>query len=148
MNMILDSYDYTDTRTIGRLLIRGDAPGDGEFFCYTLEDRVRPPGAEKIPGETAIPAGRYRVRITWSNRFNRNMPLLENVPNFSGIRMHPLNRASETEGCIGVGFQRTEDELRESRKAYDELLSRIIAGERDDGECWIEVRRNGAPNDV
>lgn len=65
--------------TFGEILI------NNKFFCYTLEDKIR---EIKIPGQTAIPAGEYEIIINRSVRFKRLMPLLLNVPNFAGIRMH------------------------------------------------------------
>lgn len=84
------------------LYTEGDLFIDGEFFCNTLEDAVREEGI-KIPGETAIPEGEYEVTITWSPRFGKELPILANVPMFSGIRIHPGNDKDDTEGCILVG---------------------------------------------
>lgn len=64
---------FTEESTIGKLFI------NGQFHCFTLEDKVRP---EKIKSITAIPAGRYEIAITFSNRFQEMMPLLLNVPNY------------------------------------------------------------------
>jgi hypothetical protein len=74
--------------TIGTLYVNGKAE------CFTLEDvrrevKGRPVEEWKVPGETAIPAGVYNIVITPSNRFKRDLPLLENVPGFQGIRIHP-----------------------------------------------------------
>ena len=110
---------FSDETTIGVL-------DYGEFRCFTLEDKVRPPGV-KVPGMTAIPAGRYRVEITWSNRFRRPMPLLFSVPNFEGIRIHSGNKAEDTEGCILVGKTRAQDWISDSRKAFDALFELIKA---------------------
>ena len=74
---------------------------DGRFGVLHLEDVVRQ--GEKVPGQTAIPEGIYTVQITFSNRFKRDLPLLLNVPNFEGIRIHPGNTDADTEGCILVG---------------------------------------------
>lgn len=46
---------------------------DGHFAAFTLEDEIRerpgePVGAWKVPGATAIPAGRYRVIVTPSHQ--------------------------------------------------------------------------------
>lgn len=100
--------------TIGRLLI------DGEFQCWTLEDVVRP---AKIAGKTAIPAGTYKVIITESNRFKRRLPLLVDVPEFAGIRIHPGNCAADTEGCILVGTSVSQDWIGGSRNAFNELFA-------------------------
>ena len=86
---------YNEHETIGELFI------DGVFECYTLEDVVRPEG-EKIYGETAIGYGQYNIEISWSPRFRRMLPLLLDVPNIKGIRIHPGNYHQDTEGCILV----------------------------------------------
>lgn len=106
--------------TIGLLTV------DGQNECFTLEDVVRPAG-EKIYGETAIPAGTYNVVITPSKRFGRDLPLLENVPNFDGVRIHPGNTAADTDGCILVGTSKGPDVVFESRKAFDALFPKIKA---------------------
>jgi len=80
--------------TLGHLFV------DGTPFCVTLEDVVR--GA-KVYGETAIPAGRYPVKITWSVKFQREMVAVEDVPGFTGIRIHSGNDADDTLGCVLVG---------------------------------------------
>lgn len=111
--------------TQGELLI------DGVHECYTLEDVVRP---VKVAGITAIPAGTYRVTVTMSPRFGRLLPLLNDVPGFSGVRVHPGNTAADTEGCILVGDAPAPDFLGKSRAAFDRLLAKInsaaVAGER------------------
>ena len=83
---------------------------DGELVCFALEDPVRErPGVPveewKIKGETAIPAGRYRVQIMWSPRFARFLPRLQDVPGFVGVLIHPGNYPRDTEGCILPGTQ-------------------------------------------
>lgn len=83
----------------------------GELICYILEDQVRPdpnpatPENEaKVFGETAIPAGRYRVKITMSPKFKKMLPILEDVPGFTGIRVHPGNTHEDTMGCLLPGM--------------------------------------------
>lgn len=100
MKIILYRHTYNteiDENIIGDLFI------DGEFFCHTLEDKKRADGV-KVKHETAIPAGTYKVILTMSNRFKRVMPLLVNVPMFSGIRMHGGNDSEDTSGCPLVAF--------------------------------------------
>lgn len=119
MNLKLTRVILTDRSTIGALTI------DGEDECFTLEDRVRPPGAEKVPGKTAIPAGRYEVIISYSQRFKRALPLLLNVPNFQGIRIHPGNTEVDTHGCILVGRTKGPDFIGESRIAFEQLFEKL-----------------------
>jgi len=118
MQITIKRLHKTDTSTIGELLI------DGVFECYTLEDVER---EVKIKAETAIPKGTYKVIINQSNRFKRLMPLLLNVPNFEGVRIHAGNTNHDTEGCILVGRTRSKDFIGQSRKAYDKLFKKMQA---------------------
>jgi hypothetical protein len=106
----------TDNSTIGELTI------DGKFECYTLEDKERD---VKIKCETAIPKGTYKVIINQSNRFKKLLPLLLDVPNFEGVRIHPGNTNHDTEGCILVGRTRSKDFIGQSRKAFATLFAKM-----------------------
>jgi len=108
----------TPSWTLGQIYV------GGEFFCYTLEDVVRPDGEEKVYGQTAIPEGLYEVRVTWSPRFKTNLPLLIDVPGYSGVRIHAGNSTDDTEGCILVGesWDISTGKLARSRAALDRLL--------------------------
>ena len=116
MELLLKRIHKTETSTIGELSI------DGKFECYTLEDVER---AVKVKNETAIPKGKYKVIITPSNRFKRDLPLLQNVPGFEGIRIHSGNTNHDTEGCILVGQTRAADFIGNSRKAFDKLFPKL-----------------------
>ena len=103
---------------------------DGHYQCFTLEDEIREqPGRSvedwKVPGQTAIPSGRYRVVVTPSQRFQRDLPLLLEVPGFSGIRVHPGNGTGDTSGCILVGQDRQPGRLRQSRVACEALCEQL-----------------------
>jgi len=106
------------TCTIGELLV------DGEHECWTLEDVVRPTG-EKVDGDTAIPFGTYPVTITFSNRFQCDMPLLVGVPNYTGVRLHYGNTAADTSGCLLLGTEHTGTSVLNSRVAYNRLFPKI-----------------------
>ena len=122
MKLHLKRLHRTDKSTIGELTI------DGKFECYTLEDIERD---VKIKSETAIPKGTYKVIINQSNRFKRLMPLLLNVPNFEGVRIHAGNTNHDTEGCILVGRTRGVDFIGQSRKAYDSLFKKMQEAKED-----------------
>ena len=110
----------------------GDLFVDGKLFCNTLEDTVRDlnkdgdlndAGEGKVYGQTAIPYGTYEVVITYSNRFKKQLPLLENVKGFEGIRIHPGNTKEDTHGCILVGINSKKGMVTESKKTFDKLFS-------------------------
>ena len=100
----------------------GEMTVDGKWECYTLEDKERD---IKIKSETAIPKGTYKVIINKSNRFKKLLPLLLNVPNFEGVRIHPGNTNHDTEGCILVGRTRSKDFVGQSRKAFESLFAKM-----------------------
>ena len=109
---------YRDTYTIGKMYI------NGEYFCDTLEDKVRVMNSinDKIKGETAIPAGTYKITLEMSPRFKRKLPLLHDVPYFSGILIHRGNTAKDTHGCILVGENKVKGQVINSTKAEVALM--------------------------
>jgi hypothetical protein len=130
MKLLLKRFSHSDKSTIGKLFL------DGAFFCHTLEDVTRP---EKVYGETAIPEGVYKVKITYSPRFKRDLPLLLNVPKFEGIRIHAGNTAKDTEGCILVGDLAGQDIVWQSRAAFNRLFDKLKAAQGAGEEITIEV---------
>jgi hypothetical protein len=134
MEITLNRQPSFEETTLGTLFI------DGAPYCATLEDVVRPDGEAKVDGRTAIPAGRYRVMVTFSNRFQRQMPLVCGVPGFEGIRIHPGNTAADTEGCILVGIVSDARTIINSRATFDGLFPRIVVGASSEEGCWIDVR--------
>ena len=89
-----------------------------------LEDTVRAPGV-KIPGKTAIPAGKYKIELTESLRFKKLMPRLKDVPGFTGVLIHPGNTAQDTEGCILVGKNRVKGKVLDSRETFQKLFTML-----------------------
>lgn len=110
----------TKESTIGELTV------DGKFECFILEDNYPTPYVKTF-GKTAIPAGRYRVAITFSPRFKVDMPLLFSVPGYEGVRIHPGNTAADTEGCLLPGKARGENTVTSSRDAYAALFAKLKA---------------------
>ncbi len=120
----LERFFFGENYTIGRLYV------NGEYFCDTLEDRVRDLTKEKkVYGETAIPAGTYEVRVTWSPTFKRNLPLLLGVPHFTGIRIHRGNTNKDTLGCILVGENKVKGMVINST-GYELSLTKMLSGQK------------------
>ena len=117
--------------TIGKFLI------DNTYFCDTLEDPVRElidknkdgdfddPGEGKIYGETAIPAGRYKVVVTHSPKLKRRLPLIQDVTGYTGIRIHWGKNKFWSEGCPLVGENKIKGGLINGQY-YEKKLVEII----------------------
>ena len=97
MELFLERRHLKPEYTIGCLSVGSTR------FCDTLEPEVR---AVKVPGHTAIPAGRYEVIVNRSPRFGRELPRLLDVPGFEGILIHRGNPVKDTSGCILLGENR------------------------------------------
>ncbi len=130
LELVVQRRPSADGCTLGRMTI------DGAHECFTLEDVVRD---VKIPGETAIPAGRYAVAITFSQRFQRMLPLLCDVPGFTGIRIHAGNRSTDTDGCLLVGQSVAHDSILSSRLALAALQPQIATALAHDAPVWITL---------
>lgn len=140
MKLLLERRPSGASCTIGDLSVSGDPE------CFTLEDLVRevegaPVADWKVYGKTAIPAGTYVVRITYSNRFKRPLPLLIDVPGFEGVRIHPGNTDADTDGCIlpGTRIAPHGEAVEQSRAAFDRLFDRIAAAEAATDEITITI---------
>ena len=107
---------------------------DGKYFSDALEDPDR--GLTdtmsleeikkiKIKGNTCIPYGTYNITITYSPRFKKNLPLLNNVKGFDGIRIHSGNKPQDTEGCLLPGFNKVKGQVIDSRVTTDKLIAQI-----------------------
>ena len=126
MKIEVKRFYYGDKHTIGKLFV------DGQYLCYTLEDKMRQeadkPVAEwKVYSQTAIPTGDYSVMITLSNRFKKVLPILLNVDGFSGVRIHAGNSSADTEGCIlvGMNWDGKSDFIANSRVALNLLMDKM-----------------------
>lgn len=106
----------TKDHTHGKLYI------EDIYFCDTIEDQERD---VKVQNQTAIPCGTYKVIVNKSTRFKKLMPLLLNVPNFTGVRIHSGNTKEDTEGCVLVGKKLKDGFIKSSRVTFKELMSRL-----------------------
>ena len=138
MELLLKRIYKGDKYTIGKLYI------DGEWFCDTIEDVVRslPKDCpytskgknceckEKVYGKTAIPAGTYKVILSYSNRFKRILPELLNVPHFLGIRIHRGNTEQDSAGCIILGENKVKGKVINSTP-YEIKLVKLLENQKN-----------------
>ena len=125
----------TDISTIGSLFI------NGEFFCYTLEDKDRGLkqsdnllfiNAKKIFGLTAIPSGTYKLIVNQSPKFKRMLPRILDIKGFDGVLIHRGNTADHSLGCLLVGYKKGENSIFESTKAESDLVNRLLLHNSED----------------
>ena len=97
----------------GRLVI------DGRWFCDTLE-RV---GYQ-------IPAICYPIRVTQSPKFRRLLPIVQNVPQRSGIRFHRGTKPEHSTGCILLPDLETQNKftnlLLDTQNTHEEIILEVI----------------------
>ena len=116
---------FAKDRTLGELHLEGTG-----YFCDTLEPHCIDWSKEKkVAGKTAIPEGRYKVKVGWSPRAGKNVPWLKNVPHFKDIQIHTGNIPGHTRGCILVGSAEN-NVLVDSRLVF-ECLMKKLACEKD-----------------
>ena len=140
--------------TIGELLL--DECG---YLCDTLEDEDRGLTQEmpvsmiqtlKVYGQTAIPKGTYRVRMevvspklknkAYARKYGGCLPRLENVPGWEGVLIHPFNTAEESLGCIGPGVYAGGGRIKDSTKAFYDLMDFYLVPAHKRGEAiWITI---------
>ena len=128
--------------TLGKLYV------DGVYFCDTLEDRdrgltqnmsVEQIKSIKVPGETAIPKGTYKVTLdVVSPKFSKypfymqtcegKLPRLIDVKDYEGVLIHVADgpkRDSLVQGCIGIGNLSAEEYLMNGKKVFIELYNKL-----------------------
>lgn len=127
MELLLERKYPKSNYTIGNLYL------NGKFYCNILEDTVRDInkngtfdcGEFKISGHTAIPYGEYEVKVTYSPKFKRELPLLLNVKHFEGIRIHRGNTEKDSSGCLLPGENTKKGMVLNSTK-YELELTKLI----------------------
>lgn len=134
MELLLKRNQFHPTSTIGDLFV------DGTFECFILEDVVREPGV-KVYGKTAIPAGKYEIVLIHSPKFKRVLPMLKDVPMFTGILIHPGNKPEDTEGCLLPGRKIASPTfLSESKLAFNALYPKIEKAIKAGEKVFITIQ--------
>ena len=115
MKIIVVRDTFTPVTTLGTVFLVLPGEDEEKHYAYSCEDvdrsldqamtpeEVR---AVKVPCQTAIPTGTYRVAFTYSPHFERHTLEVLDVPGFRGIRIHPGNDESDTAGCLLFGLHR------------------------------------------
>lgn len=133
MELLLKRKTFTDDSSIGELSI------NGVFECYTLEDKdrnlvstmsLKTVNELKVYGGTAIPYGKYEVVISFSERFQKYLPLLVNVIGYEGIRIHEGNTSASTSGCLLPGKTKGVNVVGGSVLAFTALFKKLKAVEK------------------
>jgi len=154
MELLLQRISTGDESTLGIMFEGHYSNPDNPpvFQCFTMEDQ---PNEPKVPGETRIPAGRYRVLVRreggMHSRYGVKFPWhqgmlwLQDVPDFKWVYIHPGNYDDDTEGCIlpGDGAISNVPErgmVTRSVGAYERLYKKILAHFGNlDNEVWITI---------
>jgi hypothetical protein len=140
INLLLHRRFLGADYTIGSLYV------DGAYFCDTLEDTDRGltqsmPLEEiariKIPHETAIPTGVYKVIVNRSPAKKRMLPRLLDVPGFSVILIHRGNTKNDSSGCILVGENKVKGKVINST-GYEKRLVEILT-EAEELNCELRI---------
>ena len=128
MEILVKRLYKNSAYTIGKMYI------DGQYLCDTVEDCDRglnqsmtsqQIAVKKVYGKTAIPAGRYKVTLTFSNKFKRVLPLVNDVIGFLGIRIHAGNTAEDSLGCIIVGENKIKGGVVNSKVTLERLMAKL-----------------------
>jgi len=153
--LIRNEFESGPGYTLGRLFV-----DEGGFLCWILEPEDRhlhqdmeleTIKARKVKGKTAIPAGRYRIRLRKSPSFGGKwyaqpyggkMPYLWGVPGFESVMIHPGNRPEDTAGCLLPGMRQhgIRGQVFESVKAWQDLMKFYIWPAYQRGEeIWLTI---------
>ena len=146
----VDIYRYIFNTEEGERSTIGDLFIDDEWFCYTLEDEIRSDGG-KIKHKTAIPAGKYKVMLTYSPRFKRQLPLIWNTEGkdgskwvagkggdkWTGVRFHGGKDEDHSSGCPLIGFWTNGVDL--DKSATNPLVAKMEKGKVYDLEIHNKI---------
>lgn len=128
--------------TIGKLYI------DEQYICDTLEDTDRGLNQnmsleeikkKKVYGETAIPAGTYKVDMntispkfksrTWAKPYGGKLPRLIEVPGYEGVLIHAGNKAEDSLGCVLVGENKVVGQVINSQASFKKVMNILTKGD-------------------
>ena len=127
--------------TLGAIYIINQQ-GKKSFTGFTLEDRFNFID-DKVPGETRIPSGIYKLKLRteggFHERYKKRFPFHKGmieicgVPNFDYILIHCGNNDEHTKGCVLIGDTAEQNITKRgfignSKIAYERFYNEIIPG--------------------
>ena len=142
MKILVKRIAKRPTYTIGKMYL------DGKYFCDTLEDTDRNISQStpldtikkvKLPNNTAIPTGTYKVIVNVSPKFKRLLPRLLNVPGFDGVLIHRGNTDKDTSGCILIGENKVVGKVINSTGYETKLVSILNKAQDNKEDITIEI---------
>lgn len=146
LEVVIERRYFKPTYCIGKLLVEGMELSD------SLEDKDRGLTRDmstaeiykhKVYGSTAIPCGRYEMRLSvspkfktrsWAEKYDGLVPEILDVPGFSNIRIHPGTTCADTDGCPLPGMNKAVGKVLESQKAYFDLMDFYLKPAHDRGQ--------------
>lgn len=153
MNILVERIFTCSTYTIGKMYV------NKTYVCDTIEDCDRGLDnsmdtstikSKKIYGETAIPTGTYEITMnvvspkfkskSWAKPFGGKLPRLLNVKGYEGVLIHVMNKASESLGCIGVGYNTVKGMVTNSTSAFNKLMNDYLLKSSD--KITITIKRS------
>lgn len=143
--------------TIGHLYI------NDKYFCDTLEDPDRgltdsmplaKIKAAKVYGDTAIPYGKYKVRMDIVSPKYSNvkkypyaaiakglMPRIMDIKGFDGVLIHAGNTQKDTYGCLLVGQNKVKGQVINSQATWKALYQQLLVAKQKNEPITIEYVR-------
>lgn len=124
--------------TIGQLYC------NGEKLCNVIEDTDRGLNQYmteaqiskiKIKDKTAIPAGTYKLEVSMSPKFKRELIMVCDVPGYVGIRIHRGNTADHSSGCLIPGLNTAKGMVTNSTE-YELKLTEMV---KNADEAYITI---------
>lgn len=153
--LYLHKMDETTDSTVSSLfaLDPNDDSIRRDFLGFIIEDGFR---KIKVPGETRIPAGLYKLRKKtdghffdiYSNKWNHKwVAEVMDVPGFKDVLIHIGNFIHNTRACLlpnrSVHYDKSKDAFygEDSSSMYKHLYDYLDPLWGDDDEVWIDVKR-------
>lgn len=128
--------------TLNRIKVRpyfthGEMLVNGLRLGYTRE----PAGFRRLdsPPLDIVPAGEYRVVVSFSELFQRHVPEVVGVPGFDDVRIHGCDLIEPRSGHVLLGKEMTPDGVRETAAVNKILVSMIGEAINTNHKCWIEI---------